>query len=171
MIAAVETLVRLAPEVETDLAEVSEIIHETSSRELHWVEAQVTRNPSTWQAVDSQPEQESRLDASVTPETGWMAEARRLAPRRIGRGPIAAVMTLQAKASTLLPYLWAMAEESGDEFYDVTSLAEYWADGNRSIAAITDLISLETGRPADDLPLRYFKLLAQASLVDLDESG
>jgi len=169
MIAAVGTLVRLAPSLEADVADVCEIVHEISARELRWVEAQVPLNPSTGPAVDSHPEQESALDESLTPALEWMAEAKRLVPRRTCRGPIATTMALQANATALLPSLWAMTEESGDQFYDVTSLAEYWADGKRSIAAITDLISLETGCPASNLPLRYFKLLAQAGLVELQE--
>jgi len=56
--------------------------------------------------------------------------------------------------------------EGRREYHDVTALAEYWADGSRSIAAITDLVSLETGHPVSDLPLRYFKLMAQAGLVN-----
>ena len=78
-------------------------------------------------------------------------------------------MAIQARASKLLPVLWVMVEKAGAEFSDVTSLAEYWADGSRSVAAIADLVSQEIGHPVDDLPLRYFKLLARADLVELNE--
>jgi hypothetical protein len=170
MVAALQTLVRLDPEVQPELAAVSATIHETAVRELRWTEDEAIANPPTAPAGSGQPKAESPHEVSPAPEPEWRAEAKRLAPRRLYQGPSAASTALQAKDGELLPALWAMTEQSGDEFHDVTALAEYWADGSRSIAAIADLVSLETGRPASDLPLRYFKLLSQAGLVELRES-
>jgi hypothetical protein len=166
MHAALKTLVRLDPRIQPEVAEMSASIRETAARELRWVETsfntEASGNPSGSERVEDPPE---------AAEAAWREEAKRLVPHRIYRGPVSASMAVQANASELLPELWAMTEKAGDEYHDVTSLAEYWANGSRSIAAIADLISFETGRPASDLPLRYFKLLAQAGLVALHESS
>jgi hypothetical protein len=165
MSAALETLVQLDRQVEPDLTEMKASIREASARELRWIETQFDSNPS---AVPAPAEQLEDLAAA---ETEWRDEAKRLIPRRIRPGPADAVMAVQAWAGELLPGLWALTERGGEEFHDVTSIAEYWADGSRSIAAITALVSQETGRCADDLLLRYFKLLARAGLVELHESS
>jgi Peptidase family M28 len=165
MSAALETLVRLDPEIRPRLAGLCADVGEAAARELHWLEDQFGSGASAGPSVGELPE-----DPAVQ-ELPWRDEAQRLVPRRIGRGPISASMAIQARAKALLPLLWDITEKDGDQFHDVSALAEYWADGRRSIAAIADLVSLETGRPSNDLPLRYLKLLAQAGLVELNESG
>jgi aminopeptidase YwaD len=167
MAAALGTLVRLDPRVQAEIAEMSASIHESTVRELRWVEAQAAFDPSTMPAIEGLPQNEGSPGVPAAPEAEWRAEAKRLIPRRIFRGPIAATTALQARSSELLAAQWAMSEQAGAEYHDVTALAGYWADGSRSVAAIADLISLETGRPASDLPLRYFKLMAEAGLVEL----
>jgi hypothetical protein len=171
MVAALQTLVRLDPGVQPEVAAMSAAIQETATRELRWTEDEAIANPPTAPADDGQPTAESPSNVSPAPEPEWRIEAKRLAPRRLYQGPSAASTALQAKASELLPALWAMTEQAGDEFHDVTALAEYWADGSRSIAAIADLISLEIGHPASDLPLTYFKLLAEAGFVELQAAA
>jgi aminopeptidase YwaD len=165
MCAALETLVRLDPRVQRQVDELCSSVHETAERELHWARDRFDSGPSALPALSEQPEEPPAWEAQ------WRYEAQRLIARRIGHGPVAASMALQAQAKELLPAWWDLTERAGDELHDMSALAEYWADGNRSVAEIADLISLETGRPANDLPLRYLKLLAQAGLVELDESS
>jgi aminopeptidase YwaD len=165
MAAALATLIRLDPEVQRESVEMRASVHESAGRELRWVEDPFDSGTGALPAVREQSE------TPAAGEAQWRDEGRRLTPRRIGRGPIAASMALQAQARELLPAWWEMTAKAGDGFHDVSALAEYWADGGRSVAAIAELISMETGRPTDDLPLRYFKLLAQAGLVELNESS
>jgi hypothetical protein len=163
---ALQTLVRLDPRIRGEIAEMSAGIDDVAERELRWIEAESDAAPSDRPAHDGQTPA-----APAASEAAWWEEAKRLAPRRLFRGPVASSLAVEARAGELLPALWAMTEQGGDEFHDVTALAEYWADGSRSIAAIADLISLEMGKPPSDIPLRYFKLLAAAGLVELDEPG
>jgi aminopeptidase YwaD len=171
MVVALGTLVRLDPRVQPEIAEMSVRIHETSVRELRWVEAQAAFAPSATPAPDGLPQDGGAPGPTASAEPDWRAEANRLTPRRLFRGPIASNTTLQARFGELQAAQWAMVEKAGAEYHDVTALAEYWADGSRSIAAITDLVSLETGHPVSDLPLRYFKLMAQAGLVELQAAA
>jgi hypothetical protein len=45
------------------------------------------------------------------------------------------------------------------------SLAEYWADGQRTALEIADLIEMETGIRDVALVVRYFELLGKLGLV------
>jgi hypothetical protein len=180
MIAAIDSLVRLDPRIDADIPALRTEVLETSARELRWVEAHLAAN--LWNGTDVGSSQHTvpgtgpRDQTSPEPEwvhlePAWRAEARRLAPRRASPGPVDAAMALQAQGGELLPTLWAMMQsgQAGDEYHDLTALAQYWADGCRNIAEIADLVSLEVGRPASELLLSYFKLLGQAGLMELNE--
>jgi len=140
---------------------MSAVILETAARELHWTEDEATAtHPPRLHATDN-PKRKARTmchplrSRSGEPKrSGWsrVGSALDLAPHQWPCRP--------RMASCCLP----LGHDRGGwrRFHDVTALAEYWADGSRSIAVIADLVSLETGRPPSDLPLRYFRLLAQA---------
>lgn len=64
-----------------------------------------------------------------------------------------------------------MGQEGNRRLFDISPMLQYWADGHRSIAEIADLVELETGGPSGDLPLRYFKLLAEIDLVSRRSLG
>jgi hypothetical protein len=180
MIAALDSLARLDPGIDADIRALHTEVLETSYRELRWVESQVTPDLPDGTRVGHSghavPGMVSRDQTSPEPqsadqEAAWRGEARRLVPRRASPGPVDAAMTLQAQGGELLPTLWAMmpSGQAGDDYHDLTALAQYWADGCRNIAEIADLVSLEVGRPASELLLNYFKLLAQAGLIELNE--
>jgi hypothetical protein len=46
-------------------------------------------------------------------------------------------------------------------------LAQYWADGTRTIAEIAALVRQETGHEATELLVEYFQGLAELELVEL----
>ncbi len=97
----------------------------------------------------------------------WHVEAAGLTPCRTGPGPIDLAMCLQADHPELLPRLWALSEAFGPIAHDYEPVLQYWSDGTRSVAEIGELAWLELGRPADEYTLAYFKLLADAGLIDL----
>ncbi|MGE5602368.1 MAG: DUF4910 domain-containing protein [Nitrososphaerales archaeon] len=96
-----------------------------------------------------------------------LVEAASLVPCRTRPGPIDVAQCLQADHPELLPRLWALHEALGPSASDYTPVLQYWSDGTRSVAEIGELAWLEIGRPADDCTLEYFKLLAEAGLIEL----
>jgi aminopeptidase YwaD len=161
MLAALDTLRGLDPHIDPELAALRASVDAASSAEGGWLEAQARALPL------------AEAPAWTASKAEWQAEAARLVPRRLMPGPVDAVMALQAQGGQLLPDYWALAPsgQAAGAFHDRTALGQYWVDGRRSIAEITELVSLEAGSPADDLLLRYFKLLAQAGLLELNEPG
>ena len=101
------------------------------------------------------------------PQPAWRVEAATLIPRRLFLGPIDVGMTLQADARHLVPAYWELSDKASGSFYEHGALLQYWADGKRTVAEIADLAEIETGQPADELVLRYFKLLAEAGMIEL----
>jgi hypothetical protein len=182
MTAALDTLVRLHKDVDTELPGWHEEVRAVAARELRWVESQVV--PLSLEETAVEPERSGAPGpagtGAMTEETAGrhlqeevQVEAARLVPRRLCPGPIDAAMALQAQGGELLPTLWAMtpSDQAGSDFHDLIAVAQYWADGRRSIAEIARLVSLELDHDADDLLLRYFRLLAQAGLMELNEPG
>lgn len=98
----------------------------------------------------------------------WEQEATRLVPQRKYRGPV-----------YLRPHLQLLSEEERDDYWQVQKkvfegafglvlLAEYWADGERSILDIADMVELETGQRKVELLVRYFRLLDRLNLLELE---
>jgi hypothetical protein len=76
-------------------------------------------------------------------------------------------MCLQADHPELLPRLWALNEALGPTAHDYTPVLQYWSNGSHTVAEIGEMAWLELGRPADEHTLAYFKLLAEAGLIEL----
>ena len=104
-------------------------------------------------------------------QPAWRVEAATLIPRRLFLGPIDVGMALQADARHLVPAYWELSDKASGSFYEHGALLQYWADGKRTVAEIADLAEIETGQPADELVLRYFKLLAEAGMIELKVAG
>jgi aminopeptidase YwaD len=182
MLAALDTLVRLDSRIASDLPELRAAVHEAGARELRWLDAQSATYPPSELLLDSNPAGASRPPQAngigerpewSEPVAEWQSVADHLVPRRLIPGPVDAAMALQAQGGGLLPAFWAMIPSglASGEFHDLIALAQYWVDGCRSIAEITNLVSLEAGWSASDLLSRYFRLLAQAGLFELHEPG
>jgi aminopeptidase YwaD len=174
MTAALDTLLRLDREAETELPGWHEEIQAVAAREVRWVESQVASFSLDGTAVE--PERSGAMTEETAGrhlQEGAQVEAARWVPRRLSPGPIDAAMALQAQGGELLPTLWAMTPtgQAGSDFHDLIAVAQYWVDGKRSIAEIAHLVSIELDRNAGDLLLRYFRLLAQAGLLELNEPG
>ena len=112
----------------------------------------------------------SAEEAQSTPTTevaGWRTEAATLTPRRLAPGPIDVGMALQADSPALRPAYWQLYDEADAALHVGDALLQYWADGQHSVAEIADLVELETGQPMGEVALRYYKLLAEAGLVEM----
>jgi hypothetical protein len=96
----------------------------------------------------------------------WEEKAATIVPRRLYRGPI-----------SLRPYLHQLSEEEREQrwqflkarkkAFTLPALAVYWADGERSLLEIADLIELETGQRDVELLVEYFQTLAKLNLIEL----
>jgi hypothetical protein len=109
--------------------------------------------------------------APVRPQPAWRVEADTLIPRRLFIGPIDVGAVLQADARHLRPAYWELSDKASGSFYEHGTLLQYWADGKRTVTEIADLAEIETGQAADELVLRYFKLLAEAGMIELKVEG
>jgi hypothetical protein len=100
------------------------------------------------------------------------AEAAGLIPRRLSRGPITADMQVTRLDEAGRDAWWQLNQRIGKEASrTVPALAQYWADGQRSVAEIGQLVALETGCEATQLLVAYFRFLERLGLVALDEGG
>jgi aminopeptidase YwaD len=153
--AALGQLTRLDPHAESWLPEARADATAALERERAWVAARA--------GEDAQ-----------TPEAGpepWRAEATGLIPGRNMPGPIDVEMAMQALHPELLPEHWAFWEQAGHAFADTAPLVQYWIDGQRTIADICDLTSVEVGREVGELCLAYLKLLGKAGLIELEPAA
>ena len=111
----------------------------------------------------------SAEEAQIVPPaeaTGWRAEAATLTPRRPVPGPIDVGMALQADSPALRPAFWQINDEADEVLHVGAVLLQYWADGRHTVAQIAELVDLETGQTMGEVALRYFKLLAEAGLIE-----
>jgi len=51
--------------------------------------------------------------------------------------------------------------------YALTTTADYWVDGRRTVAEIASLVEMETGQRNAELLLRHFRLLDRMGLMAL----
>jgi len=121
-----------------------------------------------------------RFGPSAATETGevesraddeWQDRAQELVPERVFRGPIGK----RALRIGLGPKEWDtwynFNKERGEASRTIPIVALYWADGQRNLREIADLVELETGHRDLELLVRYFELLARHGFVVLKAGG
>lgn len=129
-------------------------------------------NVSGWQADDGAfAEAEFARAADLLPhrpDTVEDGEAGRLIPHRLFRGPL-----------PVGAYVSRLDEAGRDEWWElcqrikekasrtVPVLAQYWADGQRTVAEIGRQIALETGLEATALLVEYFRFVERLGLIEL----
>jgi len=163
MAAALSQLVRIDPGMRDRVPAWSERVAAFAAEEERWAEA----------ALDGliRDEDDSGAPSGImsSSDAPWKAEAARLIPHRIFPGPIDVALALQAYRPDLQPRLQALNEAFGRIAHDYEPVLQYWSDGQHTVAEIGELAWLELGREADEHTLAYFKLLAEAGLLRLDE--
>jgi hypothetical protein len=104
----------------------------------------------------------------VSERDAWQDEAAGLVPRRLYRGPVSVRAHLPALSAEDRLSWYQLAERGGGGWKTVLRLAEFWCDGQRSLADVVNLVELESGRrPGVDL-LERFRLLEAMGLMELD---
>jgi aminopeptidase YwaD len=110
------------------------------------------------------------LDGAAAGEKDpWEEKAAALTPTRLYSGP--------ARYERLAARLTQVDRDDLDQLfkthewaYDMTSLAEYWADGKRTCLEITDLIELECGLRDAELVVKTFIILEKFGLVSISRN-
>ena len=152
---ALTSLQRLAPVPDQTVSDWKATVLQDCRREITWAETMGSHDLSA-----------SPSEAQTTAEsTDWHAEAAGLVPCRLWPGPVDVGLSLQALGQSSLESFWRFSDQAGAVLHDGAALMQYWTDGKRSVAQITDLVALEIGKPVGDLALRYFKLLVDAGLM------
>jgi len=93
-------------------------------------------------------------------------EAAKLIPVRLVRGPIPLGQLIHRLDEESRERWRQLLKARKDRaFYTLSSLALYWADGERSVLEIADLIELEAGKRDVELLLAYLRLVEQLGFI------
>ncbi len=104
--------------------------------------------------------------ASPPEHTEWDERAAQMRPRRVHRGPIATHGWFQRLPPAEREALWRLQKDR-PAAWALPVVALYWADGQRTLAEIMDLVELETGQRDAELMVRYFEALTHLDLLAL----
>jgi len=97
----------------------------------------------------------------------WRFVAAGLVPRRLARGPIPLRIELdRLDEADRMAWRQLTEKHKGTE-HTLTILALYWADGERSVLEIVDLVEMEAGVRDVELVLTFFRLLEKLGWVAL----
>jgi hypothetical protein len=97
----------------------------------------------------------------------WEKKAAELVPQRRYRGPVSVRNYLHLLDKEDRERVRQMRKQHGMILYSLSTLAEYWADGQRSLLNIADLIELETGQRNIEILVDYFRMLDKLDLIKL----
>lgn len=93
-------------------------------------------------------------------------QAEAIVPKRKHRGP----PSLRPWVRNLSPedrYKWRTLKEEHEEDRIITTLANYWADGERNLLEISELVEYESGKKDIEYLMDYYKWLEKMGLVEL----
>ena len=97
-------------------------------------------------------------------------KATRLIPHRLFRGPLHTRAHVRRLDEVERDEWWQLEQRIVRETSrTVPVLAQYWADGQRTVAEIGQLIALETGLETTPLLVEYFYFMGRLGLVELEE--
>jgi hypothetical protein len=158
--AALGTLARLAP-VKCPVDELQDEAVRVAGRELAWAKGGIDLRLVALglDALPPLPPRELSEAEQVAAE---------LVPIRLAPGPI--------PLNSHLPRLsdedreaWRklLKEHKGSNHYTLLPLAQYWADGARSVLQIADQVELESGLRDVELLLAFFRLVEKLELIRL----
>ncbi|MCB0205297.1 MAG: DUF4910 domain-containing protein [Anaerolineae bacterium] len=160
---ALQTLERLWPDCGGLVAELSAELNEAARRELSRAD-HVFRNCAKALGSGELPP-----DVSEPQSDG---RARNLIPQRQYRGPVALRSLEEGDDPMSRDALWQASKQAGNLWWTARSLAEYWADGQRSVDEISDKVYQETGQRFDNEIMSYFEILEANDLLRWrDEEG
>ncbi len=157
---ALLSLLRLEPTLEAFVLRLSAEVKALADEEVRRARA----------ALESMAQQLGLhgFPASVPPILDPSAvEARQVIPVRLFRGPASVHDRLHKLPQPEQDRARRFLRASRPQLHGMVAAADYWADGQRTVAAIAELVELETRQ--SDLPflMRYYQLAEQVGLVAL----
>ncbi len=109
-----------------------------------------------------------RSQEEVKPmENKWEEEAWRLVPNRLYKGPIGVTPYLRRLGPEDRERWWRLEHRYGNALRYLLPLTLYWADGERTLHEIVDLVEMETGKRATELLVTYCRTLSDLGLLAL----
>jgi hypothetical protein len=155
---ALQSLLHLAPQEESLVTNLAHEVVETSRQEMERASKALL-----WQA------QQLGLDGipSAPPEQvdEWEQRAARMLPSRVFPGPVSTGAHIYRLAPQERDELHGLLKQHRRLYYGLSTVANYWVDGTRTVADIADLVELETGQRNVELLVRHFELLDKLGLM------
>lgn len=159
-VAALHTLQRLAPDVGDVVDRLSLIAKRVLEQEVSRVKATLMRQRRLLYLEDT-PSPASEDDAD------WRQEAAQLIPHRLFRGPL----SIRAHLPKLTPddrLAWRrLVAEAGGGWDTACWMAEYWADGQRTLLEVQELVEVESGHKLGAQLLQCFRYYEKMGLMRL----
>ncbi|MFQ5885992.1 MAG: DUF4910 domain-containing protein [Anaerolineae bacterium] len=112
---------------------------------------------------------ELRNEGVKPTENEWEEKARQLVPRRLYKGPIRVTPHLRRLGSEERERWWRLEHRYGNALWYLLPLTLYWADGERTLGEIVDLVEMETGKREAELLVTYCRTLSDLDLLHLLE--
>jgi aminopeptidase YwaD len=157
---AVQSLLRLAPQEESLVTNLSGEVVQTAREEMDRA-----KKVLMWQA------QQLGLDgippAPAKEADGWEQQAAQMLPSRLFAGPVSPAAHMYRLAPQERDELHALFKKHRRLYHGLSTIANYWVDGKRTVAEIADLVELETGQRNVELLVRHFKLLDKLGLMEV----
>jgi hypothetical protein len=161
---ALESLGRLAA-IDCLVADLHDQVREASRREFAWARG-IIHLQAAAQGLTSLPILPNRS------LTGPEQRAAALAPRRLVRGPVPVQEYLRQLPEEERESFRQTVQAKGERiFYTLSSLALYWADGERTVGEIADAIENESGQRDVEILLAFYELLGRFNLIALEHTG
>ena len=130
---------------------------------------------SRWQAEDTAfaKSEFARAAGALPHSTNGVeehTEAACLVPHRRFRGPLEVEGYVGRLDEAGRDAWWELNQRIGQRAsHTVLALAQYWADGRRTVAEIGRQIALEAGLETTDLLVEYFRFMERLALIELTE--
>jgi len=160
-VAALATLRKLSPEVEPCLVDLNRHARVCLEQTKDRVRLDFVRRSDISDLDELAP--------LVREAEAWEEQAAHLIPERRFCGPISTVAHLP-RLSPEERLAWnGLAKTAGGGYRTARRLAEYWADGQRTLLEVVDLVELESGHRLGAELLQYFRFLVKMELAVLHE--
>jgi len=157
---AMRSLLRLAPEEKWLIRDLSQAVDHAVQQEIERANSALHRHAQQLglPEIPALPPKEA---------DEWEKQAATMVPARLFRGPISPGAYMHQLTPQEKEEAYAWMKEYRRQYYGMSTVANYWADGKRTVAEIADLVELETGQRNMQLLVKHFRLLARLGLVAL----
>ncbi|MGQ9494003.1 MAG: DUF4910 domain-containing protein [Anaerolineae bacterium] len=157
---AMRSLLRLAPEEEWLIHELYQAVNHAMQQEIERANRVLQRHARQLGLPEIPAPPQKEADE-------WEEQAAAMIPTRLFRGPVSPNAYMHKLTPQEKEEAYAWMKEHRRQYYGMSTVANYWANGNRTVAEIADLVELETGQRNMQLLVKHFHLLAKLELMAL----